>query len=248
LQRLQSQYQRLDNLKVNYRLPDFKGLVEQNVFVDQTTLDIKAPLDGLKIHYTTDGRVPTINSKLLNGPLVIKKPVYIRLAAFKSNGSAGDLYQLHYTKQSLAEPAAKADVKSGLSCSYYPGSYKSSKLMGAVKATAVYTVNSIVVPSSVSASSFGLRYQGYLNIPADGIYSFYLTCDDGGILNIANREVVNNDGWHGPIDKSGQVALKKGMQPVELCFVEGGGGYTLKLKYSINGSEPVEVPEGWLKH
>jgi hexosaminidase len=30
--------------------------------------------------------------------------------------------------------------------------------------------------------------------------------------------------------------------------VEGGGGYTLKLKYSLNGSEPVNVPNSWLKH
>jgi hexosaminidase len=248
LQRLQSHYQLLDNLKVNYRLPDFEGLVEQNVFVNQTALDIKAPLDGLKIHYTTDGSVPTVNSKSLNEPLIIKEPVHIRLAAFKSNGTAGDLYDLHYSKQTMAEPVAKTDVKDGLLCNYYPGSYKSSKLMASVKAADVYTVNSIVVPLGITAPSFGLRYQGYLNIPADGIYSFYLTCDDGGILNIANREVVNNDGWHGPIEKSGQAALKKGLQPIDLSFVEGGGGYTLKLKYSLNGSEPVDVPNSWLKH
>jgi len=120
--------------------------------------------------------------------------------------------------------------------------------MAAVKATEVFNVNSIVVPAAVKAPSFGLRYEGYLNVPTDGIYSFYLTCDDGGILNIAKREVINNDGWHGPIEKSGQVALKKGMQPIELNFVEGGGGYTLKLKYSVNGSEPAEVPDSWLKH
>jgi hexosaminidase len=248
VQRLQSHYQRLDNLKVNYRLPDFKGLVEQNVFVEQSVLDIKSPLENLKIHYTTDGSIPNINSKTLNGPLVIKEPVYIRLAAFKSNGTAGDLYNLHYTKQTLAEPKAKADVSNGLICNYYPGSFKSSKLMAADKAADVFTVNGIIVPAGLKAPSFGLRYEGYLNIPADGIYSFYLTCDDGGILNIANREVVNNDGWHGPIEKSGQAALKKGLQPIDLSFVEGGGGYTLKLKYSLNGSEPVDVPNSWLKH
>lgn len=93
-----------------------------------------------------------------------------------------------------------------------------------------------------------MRYQGYLNIPEDGIYGFYLTCDDGGILKIANRVTVDNDGWHAPIEKSGQAALKKGLQPIELNFVEGGGGYTLKLKYSKNGSEPVSVPVSWLKH
>jgi hexosaminidase len=42
--------------------------------------------------------------------------------------------------------------------------------------------------------------------------------------------------------------LRKGMQPIALDFVEGGGGYTLSLKYSLNGSAPAEVPSSWLKH
>jgi hexosaminidase len=248
LQRLQGQYERLNNLKVNYRLPDFKGLVEQNVFTDETVLNLQSPLKDVSIHYTTDGSLPNVKSTMLTGPLVIKQPVKIRLAAFKSNGTAGDVYNLNYTQQTLAEPVTKTNVANGLLCNYYPGSYKSSKLMADVKASEVFTVNTFVVPEGAKAESFGLRYQGYLNIPANGIYNFYLTCDDGGILNMANREVVNNDGWHGPIEKSGQVALKAGLQPVELSFVEGGGGYTLKLKYSVNGSEPAEVPQSWLKH
>jgi hexosaminidase len=248
LQRLQGQYERLNNLTVNYRLPDFKGLVEQNVFTDETVLNLQSPLKDVSIHYTTDGSLPNVKSTMLTGPLVIKQPVKIRLAAFKSNGTAGDVYNLNYTQQTLAEPVTKTNVVNGLLCNYYLGSYKSSKLMADVKASEVFTVNSFVVPEGAKAESFGLRYQGYLNIPANGIYSFYLTCDDGGILNMANREVVNNDGWHGPIEKSGQVALKAGLQPIELSFVEGGGGYTLKLKYSVNGSEPAEVPQSWLKH
>ena len=116
------------------------------------------------------------------------------------------------------------------------------------KPEAVFIVDSVVVPAKAKAPSFGLKYQGYLDIPEDGIYSFFLTCDDGGILSIAGNEVVNNDGWHGPFEKSGQAALRKGLQPIALDFVEGGGGYTLKLKYSFNGSAPVDVPSNWLKH
>ncbi len=248
LTRLTRQYQRLDNLHVNYRLPDFDGLVEQSVFLDNTVLSLKKPLPNTTIHYTTDGSVPTVKSPELTAPLTITKTSYIRLAAFKPNGVAGDLYNLRYTQQSLATPVAKAGVKSGLLCSYYPGEYKSATLMAGKPAKETFVVDSLTVPKAVIAPSFGLRYQGYFEVPQDGIYSFYLTCDDGGVLKVANRSVVDNDGWHAPIEKSGQVALKKGLQPVELNFVEGGGGYTLKLKYSVNGSPLQSVPAGWLKH
>ncbi|QJD97675.1 family 20 glycosylhydrolase [Mucilaginibacter robiniae] len=247
LVRLRAQYARLNNLHVNYRLPDFDGLVEQSVFTNQAVLNLKKPLPNTTIHYTTNGNVPNKNSPELTAPLVISKSSYIRLAAFKPNGVAGDVYNLHYTQQNLAEPV-KADVKAGLLCSYYPGEYKSSKLMASVQPKETFVVDSVVVPKAVTAPGFGLRYQGYLDVPQDGIYSFYLTCDDGGILKVAGRITVDNDGWHAPVEKSGQVALKKGLQPIELNFVEGGGGYTLKLKYSINGSQPMSVPADWLKH
>jgi hexosaminidase len=105
----------------------------------------------------------------------------------------------------------------------------------------------LTVPKSVNAPSFGLKYRGYIDVPATGIYTFYFTCDDGGVLKIANRLTVDNDGLHSAIEKSGQAALQKGLQPFVLDFIEGGGGYTLKLKYSFNGSTPQDIPASWFK-
>ncbi|MGI4750095.1 MAG: family 20 glycosylhydrolase [Janthinobacterium lividum] len=246
-ERLKMNFPRLDALHVHYRLPDVNGLVEQSVFVDSTVLNPQKPLPDLTLRYTIDGTLPDVNSTPLNASFTIQKSMFIRLAAFTPSGSRGDVYNLHYTQQTLAEPAKPAGIANGLICSYYPGEYKSAKLMAGQPKIAI-RVDEIIVPKEVVAPSFGLKYTGYLEIPADGIYSFYLTCDDGGILQIAGREVVNNDGWHGPIEKSGQVALKAGLQPIALDFVEGGGGYTLKLKYSANGSAITEVPSVWLKH
>jgi hexosaminidase len=108
-------------------------------------------------------------------------------------------------------------------------------------------VSNAIIPEGMGkgGGAFGARIRGYINVPATGIYSFYLTVDDGGILYIDDQEVVNNDGWHAPFQKSGQVALEKGWHPVTLAFVEGGGGYTLRLEYSLNGSKLQPVPDSW---
>jgi hexosaminidase len=247
LKRLNRHYPRLEYLGVRYRLPDIPGLVEENVFTSEGLLNPTKPLPGLSIRYTTDGSLPNGNSTLLEAPLLIKQEAFIRLAAFTKQGNHGDVYNLHYKRQKPAEPLSLADAKGGLLCNYFPGAFKSSKMLTG-KPEAVYSVNNLTVPSEVKAGSFGLKYQGYIDVPEDGIYSFFLICDDGGILNIAEKEVVNNDGWHAPIERSGQVALKKGLQPLELNFVEGGGGYTLSLKYCLNGSTPTDIPANWLKH
>ena len=199
-------------------------------------------------YYTTDGSIPTTQAKEFKDYLVINSSQHIKLAAFIPNGFRGDIYQLNFTKKSFAEAIQNTSTKPGLVCTYYKNFFKNVGLMNGKTPDSTFIADNIIVPATVKAPSFGLQYRGYIDIPADGIYSFYLTCDDGGILKIANEETVNNDGLHSAAEKNGQVALRKGLQPFALDFIEGGGGFTLKLKYSINGSTPAEVPSSWFKN
>lgn len=246
LQRLTVHYQRLDLLHVNYRLPDLP-LLEKYVFTNQTELSVKKTLNNLSIRYTLDGSLPTIKSNLLTKPLVISQTKFIRLAAFRADGTRGDIYDLHYQKQSLANPALPSKINDGLICNWYKQAFKSTTLIPDDKPDGSMNVSNVIVPEEAKAPSFALKFRGYIQVPEDGIYSFYLTCDDGGILRIADREVVNNDGWHAPKEKNGQVALKKGLHKLAIDFIEGGGGYTLKLQYSKNGLEPQDIPDSWFK-
>jgi hexosaminidase len=95
--------------------------------------------------------------------------------------------------------------------------------------------------------SFGAKITGYIDVPSTAIYSFFLTADDGANLYIENEKVIDNDGWHAPLQKSGQIALQKGLHPFEIKFVEGGGGYTLKLEYRVNGGKIQAIPDEWLQ-
>ncbi|MFB9841702.1 family 20 glycosylhydrolase [Mucilaginibacter ginsenosidivorans] len=248
VERLQLNYKRLDVLNVHYRLPDLPGIINENVFTDADTLTIKKPLPQMRIFYTTDGTLPKTSSQELKAALIIKQSKVIKLAAFMPNGLRGDIYTLNYKKQEYAPAIQLNNPKPGLICNYYKAFFKQTSLISAAKSDSTFDTNTITVPATVKAPSFAITYRGYIDIPANGVYSFYLTCDDGGVLKIANCTVVDNDGLHSAIEKNGQVALSKGLQPFVLDFIEGGGGFTLKLKYSINGSEPKEVPSDWFKN
>jgi hexosaminidase len=246
-ERLINQFARMDAMHINYRLPDLDGIIDNMVFTDSTFLSIRPPLKTLTIRYTEDGTMPTVSSPVLN-ILVIKESKNIKIAAFTPSGKRGDVYSIAYEKQDLAKPAAAENLANGLKVSYYKGFFKGTTKIPSGQADSTFIDPVITVPKSVNAPSFGLKFRGYIDVPTTGIYTFYMTCDDGGILKIADRLTVDNDGLHSAIEKSGQAALQKGLQPFALDFVEGGGGYTLKLKYSFNGSQPQDIPSSWFKN
>ncbi|SDK01383.1 hexosaminidase [Catalinimonas alkaloidigena] len=247
-QRLVAHYPRLARLGVHYRVPDLTGFTESNVFTEAATLTVHKPLDNLTLHYTTDGSRPDRNSPTLTGPLRITRSDTIKVAATTPEGLIGETYTIRYRKETFAEPVAVAAPQPGLQVSYFPAYFRNTKGFADSTATQVTTAPQLEVPALVTAPSFGLKFRGYLEVPATGIYSFFFTCDDGGVLRIADRVVVDNDGQHGPVEKSGQVALKKGRHPFAVDFLEAGGGYTLKLEVQPEGQAPQPVPASWFSH
>ncbi len=243
LERLKSQYPRWDKMHIHYRLPDLSGFTDNNVFIDSALLHIEKPLPGLIIHYTTNSSLPTEHSRVLPDPLIIHHSQTIKLAAFSPEGNRGDIYSLKYAKEKNAPPVTTTEIlHNGLKCIYYKGSFDSTKNMSSVLPSQTFYVNNIEVPSDVNAPAFGLQYHGYIDVPETGIYSFYLTSDDGSVLSVDGKTVVDNDGLHSAVERSGEIALEKGLHYFSLDFIEGGGGYTLRLLYGLQGAQPQNIP------
>lgn len=245
LNRLKVHYKRLDLLNVHYRLPDL-GVLNEYAFTDTLKFELKKPLDDLLIRYTLDGSIPTASAAELKGTLSVRQPQFIRFAAFTKEGRRSDVYDVRFNKQAWATAENIAATAAGLKATWYKRSFRNTRLISGTP-DRIFTVPAVTVPQEAKAESFSIQYRGYIDAPEQGIYTFYLTSDDASVLKIAAREVVNNDGMHAPKEKNGQVALQKGLHAFALDFIEGGGGYTLKLQYSLDGSGPKDVPSGWLK-
>ena len=248
LQRLYNQYPRLDMLNIHYRFPDLEGILDNYAFTDKTVFKVDKPLADLILRYTTDGSLPTVQSKVLDGPLTIEKTEHIRLAAFKPDGRRGDLYDLSFRKENFAEPVSVTTSQAGLTANWYKGFFRTTLRMPVGKGNGEAIVPDLVVPKKAESNNFGIKFRGYIDIPETGIYTFYLGSDDGSTLKIADRMVVDNDGLHSFKEKNGQVALKKGLHPIALDLIEGGGGYRLSIQYSVNGSGRQDIPASWLKY
>jgi outer membrane protein OmpA-like peptidoglycan-associated protein len=89
---------------------------------------------------------------------------------------------------------------------------------------------------------FGIIYKGVFEIENDGNYTWRLSSDDGSILWIDNKEIINNDGVHGTQETEGEVFLNKGNHTIKVWYFQGPAyEISLQLFIKMPGSEDFEI-------
>lgn len=86
-----------------------------------------------------------------------------------------------------------------------------------------------------------IRYEGYINIPENDNYTFRLISDDGSMLYLNEKLLINNDGRHGMEAVEGEVALSKGKHALRVDFFQGGGGKGLVLQWKSTMKSNYEM-------
>jgi hexosaminidase len=228
--RVSDHYRRMDELKINYRLPDLPALRENVVFIDKETLSLERPTAVTEIRFTTDGSTPTSSSTLYKDPISVDASTTFRVLTLGAGGRPGNSYTLKYDKQTYSP--ATTPTFTGVKCRYFEGNnFKSVKDTASAKFIKEATVNEITIPSFCREESYALKFTTYIEVPEDGIYTFYQSSDDGAVLVIDGRVVIDHDGFKGSNEVRGQVALSKGSHLLQLSYFEAGGGNSVSLQF-----------------
>jgi hypothetical protein len=96
------------------------------------------------------------------------------------------------------------------------------------------------------ADYFGATFTGWIELPTTALWTIHCESDDGSRVWIDGQLVVDNDGLHGMVDRSGTLALAAGRHPIRIHFFENGGGAGLILRASAAGHPLAVVPASWL--
>ncbi len=241
---------RLDALGIKYRIPDVLGLEHDQITLDKSiTVTLFGPAHG-SIRYTLDGSEPGPDSPLYTTPLKLKVergPVKLSARIIMPDGRKGPVRSATFRRVTL-RPASLVNVpmERGLHVELLQGRFRKIADLARGDVVRRDPVSGIAIPSWVPDEGFALRYQGYLYVPEDGVYTFRLVADDGAILQFGGRTVVDNDGPHGRVAKVAQVALARGLHPIQLLYFQGGGDKALSLEWA-KGDEPLApIPDSTL--
>ncbi len=98
------------------------------------------------------------------------------------------------------------------------------------------------------AERFSARWSGMIKVDQAGSYEFTTESDDGSLLTIDGKEVVDNGGEHGMQKKAGSIELSAGTHALVLQFSQGGGGAGCKLLWKPPGGKEGAVPKEVLFH
>ena len=241
------QFKRMDVMRVNYRVPDLQGFYKVNAFIDETTVDLTCPLPGTEIRYTTDGSMPTKESALYNGALDVTETTDFAFRTFRPDGSPSDVARTKYVKAPYAEAVtAPAALQPGLKAVWHDFRGNLCADIDAAPVKGEYVVESVSIPKEVKGN-IGLVMTGYLEVPADGIYTFALLSDDGSTLTLDGELLGDNDGAHSSVEIIVQKALKAGLHPIEVRYFDCNGG-VLQMELVNEKGEKEMLPGAWLKH
>lgn len=214
---------RLDAEGWNYRIPDLDGVCDLNVYIDTAVVAVSKAFDEIVVRYTVDGSVPCADSPVYTEPLKVSSDCTLKFRQFTSSGIGGETTVAVFQAAEYAEPVQVEGQEQGLLVRWFNGTFSECAELPQDGWDEEYVAATVGYPVQPQ-NNIGLVLDGYIEIPEDDIWSFYLYTDDGSLMTISDRTVVDNDGLHSRSEKTGQAALRKGMHPIQIRYFDQGGG------------------------
>ena len=245
-------------IKINkgYLPPYF--LSDGDMFLKNMEVNILNEQKKGKIYYTTDGSDPDESSFLFDDTIKIDRTTKIKALTYWGNGNFSDVNEKTFTKVKTIS-GVNNEISKGIKYEYYdknsfdnssqgPQGFRKLPDFSLLTPKSVGVTSVLDLKSRESDDYFGLKFVGFVRVPANGIYTFYSDSDDGSKLFIHDKLVVDNDYTHGMTEQSGQIALNKGNHPITVIFFQGEGGKGLEVSYSGPTIEKTTIPANALFH
>jgi hypothetical protein len=210
--------------------------------IEPVTVTITTDIKGAAIRCTLDGAEPTQDSPQYTGPLTVNKTTTVKARVFVGTTAADYVASRTYTFVQPRKAEAPADVKPGLHYKYYEGKWRKVAELADQTPVKVGEVDSFDLKPRGAKEQFGFEFTGFIDVPREGVYTFYTKSDDASKLYIGESQVVDNDLPHGMVERSGAIALSPGKHSIRVLYLQGVGDFGLEVSYEGPGIKRQAIP------
>ena len=231
----------LTHVGVHSGPPSVDIAAESNRFLQRTEAYLAADRDRAAIHFTLDGSVPTRESpRHSGGPIKIDGNVTLRAAAFEGDRRSLLIAESEFERFDTEDVRSAAlpldhDFESPGVLEVLHFDHSSNGLDETEMSSPIdtSTANRIQVADREPGGRGGLRFQGFLRIRRDGVYTFHLAGDRAaGRLRIGGTTAAftRDEG----VDTI-SIPLAAGWHPIILDWMTNDGDGTLSLEFDGPG-------------
>lgn len=236
--RLPLHLKKLDEAGWKYRMSDVTGIYDRNVIVGPSDIKLSVP-EGAELFYTLDGCVPDTSSLRYDGVITLTESCVLKYRCYNGRLVADELNEaLFVLTDYLPAIEGLPAMSPGLLVRWYDFKGDTCSDIDSAPLKDNYILHDIAIPEDVSGD-IGLVFNGYFQVHRDGVYAFYTYSDDGSTLSIDDYLVVDNDGLHSRVEKTGSVALRRGWHKFTLRYFDSNGGI---LKAGMTDPEGRHLP------
>jgi alpha-N-acetylglucosaminidase len=214
---------------------------DAQVFAATESLKVVIRTDnpGTVIRYTLDGTTPTSSSPRYAGPITLGRDATVSARSFETSP-----YPSFVASRSYA--AVRKGIN-GMAYRYYEGTWQNLPdfdTTAVIRRGIAYGFSLGEIESR--NDHYALEYSGFIDVTAAGDYAFVLGSDDGSVLLLDGKPVIDNDGVHAYTERRGTVALASGKHPMTVRYFQTGGTRRLEVRYAGPGIPEQQIPPGKL--
>ncbi|UEG52538.1 family 20 glycosylhydrolase [Mucilaginibacter daejeonensis] len=235
----------LDANRFDYRVPTAIGAKDTSYTSAQLVVNLKVPVTGAKIYYSIDGYTPNETNEEYTYPFTLNIPPdeYRELKTIVITPTGKRSLVTHTTvyNRTPLPPVPFTGKRPGVKYELVAGLFTSTGQLDGARVLDTGVVKTFNTAAFKKANrTFGVTYEGYFNVDADGKYIFSTQSDDGSVIFIDDQLVVDNDGKHSLYEQPGEVLLQKGMHKFTLKYFEAGAFSTLRVYMTMPGKPKGE--------
>lgn len=212
------------------------------LFEGDLEVELKVNADA-QIRYTLDGSEPTEKSPLYESPFTITKSCVIKAKAFKGGLESRTMVLDAVKAENIPAVSRKLTVN-GVNYEYYEGTMFKTNMIRKGTLVEKGTMPEPTIANARLTDHYGYVFEGYVNVPEDGIWEFMTKTDDGSVMYVDGQLVVDNDGGHAEVLASGRIALAKGFHKYQILYFEDYEGEAFSWGWKAPGqTEFTSVPK-----
>ncbi len=195
LRRLNAQLPSLDRQGVNYRIPEPIGLSNVVTQGDRVSIELQ-PAPGTRILYSTDGSTPDDQSAIYEKPIELAladgEVKTLKTVVVNGVGRKSVVYAATIVRGEYREPMTPGETKPGVNYELVVPSDEGDPKITKGESRSIM-LNQFEKVTDLK-KPFSAQFDGYLRIPADGVYELQIDSTWDATLLLGDQKLIDDAG------------------------------------------------------